>query len=301
MGSWGIGLYSSDFAQDLRGSVKAVARLPFSPAELLDLLREGEPGAANDTGDPDHSIFWLVVADQFARRGIDCPAARERALTIIADGADLAAMRALGMDEKSLRKRQAALEALRTEIAVVASKPRATLKKPQKLLLTAGDAVAYPICEGKPINPYAVGKEYAWVKAWKQDGWGAFVVAECGLMYGYLAWYRPLVIAEPLTDRPDLAELQEPHMWILQNPGTLSARHYQNMQVQPVGRLPIDFDKVSRAFPKRLSPRSSVVSDISIANQLTVRRLDPDKSYAVRRGHPPRPRIAVLAEILSTG
>jgi len=35
MGAWGVGLYSNDFALDLRGSVKAVARLPFEPGKLL--------------------------------------------------------------------------------------------------------------------------------------------------------------------------------------------------------------------------------------------------------------------------
>src|SRR5262245_4123132 len=36
----------------------------------------------------------------------------------------------------------------------------------------------------------------------------------------YLAWYRPLVITEPLSE-PTLAELNRPRMWVLQNPGTL--------------------------------------------------------------------------------
>ena len=38
MGAWGLGLYSSDFAQDVRSSVKAVARLPFAPDKLLELI-----------------------------------------------------------------------------------------------------------------------------------------------------------------------------------------------------------------------------------------------------------------------
>lgn len=113
MGAWGIGLYSSDFALDLRGSVKAVARLPFEPDRLLEFLCAAEPAAANNPEDSDYTIFWLTVADQFAKRGIDCARARDRALAIIADGADLAAMAALGMDEKSLVKRRAMLEQLR--------------------------------------------------------------------------------------------------------------------------------------------------------------------------------------------
>ena len=79
-------------------------------------------------------------------------------------------------------------------------------KRPKKLLMAVGEVLAYPICQGKPINPYAVGKEFAWVKAWKQDAWGAFVVAERGLMFGYLAWYRPLVITEPTVKPAGLVE-----------------------------------------------------------------------------------------------
>jgi hypothetical protein len=38
MGAWGIGLYSSDFAMDLRGCVNAVVRLPFDPDRLLKTI-----------------------------------------------------------------------------------------------------------------------------------------------------------------------------------------------------------------------------------------------------------------------
>src|SRR5262245_51924334 len=68
MGAWGIGLYSSDFALELRGSVKAVARLPFAPDKLLELLCAMESSTANNPNDSDHTIFWLTVADQFAKR-----------------------------------------------------------------------------------------------------------------------------------------------------------------------------------------------------------------------------------------
>ena len=76
MGVWGTGLYSGDFAMDLRGSISAVARLPFDGDKLVDILCETEPAAANNPNDEDHSIFWLIVADQFAKRAIACDRAR---------------------------------------------------------------------------------------------------------------------------------------------------------------------------------------------------------------------------------
>ena len=206
-------------------------------------------------------------------------------------------MSSLGMDEKSLGKRRAMLANLESQIATAPpSKPRAVLKAPQKLLLEVGEAVAYPICNGDAINPYTVGKEWAWVKAWKQDGWGAFVVVERGLAFEFLAWYRPLVVAEPLSERPTLAQLGAPRMWLLRSPGTLTARHAKNMQFDSVGRISIDSEKLDRAFPRRGPPTFCVVSDISIANNIKVRAFDAHEAQRVRMGRA-QPPIEALSEI----
>ena len=298
MGAWGIGLYSGDFALDLRTSVKAVAHLPFPPDELLDLLRSIEL-AADDAADPDHTVFWLVVADQFAKRGIDCAGARNRSLAIIADGSDLATMARLGMDEKSLAKRRGMLDELgqRLRAPPARTKARAVLKVPQALLLRQGEVLAYPVSAGKPINPYAVGKGFDWVKEWKQDGWGALAVAECGLMFGFLAWYRPFVITEALSREPTLTDLTQPRTWLLRNPGTLTKRHHGNLQLKSLGRVAIDAAKLEAVSPKRGSPASAVVSDISLANNMNIRGVGPHEAHRIKQGHPPTPRINALADI----
>ena len=301
VGSWGIGLYSNDFSQDLRSSVKAVARLPFEPGRLLDHLCSVERSAANDARDPDHTVFWLVVADQFAARGIDCPRARERALEIISAGTDLAAMQALGMDPKSLAKRRIVLEALGARLAAPTdpAKKRAVLKTPQRLLLEVGEIVIYPVCKGKPINPYAVGKEWAWVKAWQQDRWGALVITERGHMFDFLAWYRPLVINDPLAREPSLEELMATRSWVLRNPGTLTARHLANMQMRSLGRIAIDPERFDRCFAWRPSPLRCVVSDISLCNNMGIHPLGAQEAHRVRHGYPPTPRIERLSEIVA--
>ena len=57
MGAWGVGLYSNDFALDLRGAVGGVVRLPFGPDRLLALVRETQPSAAdNPAGMLDGSV-----------------------------------------------------------------------------------------------------------------------------------------------------------------------------------------------------------------------------------------------------
>jgi hypothetical protein len=106
MGVWGPGLYSGDFAADLRQAIRAVVRLPFEAEKLVDILVGMEPGAANNSEHEEHTTFWLVVADQFARRGIACERVRDKALQIIDDGTDLAVLARLGMQPALLRKRQ---------------------------------------------------------------------------------------------------------------------------------------------------------------------------------------------------
>jgi hypothetical protein len=47
MGAWGTGLYSGDFAMDLRGTIAAISRLPFDGDRLAEILCESEPGPAS--------------------------------------------------------------------------------------------------------------------------------------------------------------------------------------------------------------------------------------------------------------
>ena len=67
MGAWGPGLYADDFAMDLKGTIEVLARLPFPPDRLLDMLVETAPAQANNSDDDGHTIFWLVAADQFVK------------------------------------------------------------------------------------------------------------------------------------------------------------------------------------------------------------------------------------------
>ena len=89
MGTWGTSLYAGDFAMDLRSTISAVAHLPFDADRLLEILCESEPDAANNPDDEDHTIFWLVVADQFAKRiGELADAGRSVGLESLAHRAD---------------------------------------------------------------------------------------------------------------------------------------------------------------------------------------------------------------------
>jgi len=277
MGVFGTGLYSGDFALDLRSAVGAVLRLPFDPDILVDVLSGTEPSAASNSRDEDHTTFWLVVADQFAKRGIACERARTKALAIIDTGADIAMLEKLGMKANDLRKRQRILDQLRARIgdAPTTKRPRAVMQKPQPLLMEIGDVLVYPTCGGENINPYLRSKaaNIHYTKTgrepWKQDGWGAMVILDCGRAFDYLAWYRPAKLAEAAPEKPTLNSLRRAILWSVESPGTCSRIHFRRMELQKIGVLPVDRQKATDLYPKRFGTGvSAAVQDISIANRM---------------------------------
>jgi hypothetical protein len=181
MGTWGAGLYSNDFSMDLRSTIRAVSRLPFDGERLTELLCATEPGAALNAADEDHTTFWLVVADQFVRRGIASRRVRGSALDIIDTGRDLEMQRRLGQTPAGLEKRRRSLAELRERIAIqnTTSTARDTLKKPQSFLMDVGDVLVYPTCGGDCRNPYASRPDQLKIygpkggQPWFLDGWGA--------------------------------------------------------------------------------------------------------------------------------
>jgi len=265
MGLWSTGLYSGDFALDLRSTIKAIARLPYDGDRLVEILCETERGAANSPEDEDHTTFWLVTADQFAKRGIVSERARESALKIVDSGSDLAILEKLGMDPADLKKRRKVLEEVRARIAAPASgKPRSVLKKPQEYLMDVGDVVIYPTCEGHCINPYFPSKERD--RGWKgQDGWSAAVIVDRGRAFEFLVWYRPLTLAA-MTDKPTLSALRGELLWKFARAGTCSASHFKKMELEKIGVLPVDRDKLTQTFGELPPGTSAAINDISLAN-----------------------------------
>jgi len=274
MGVWGTGLYSGDFAMDLRATIGAVARLPFDPDRLVEILCDTEPTAANNPNDEEHTTFWLIVADQFAKRGIVCDRVRDTAFRIIDAFEDIATLKKLGMKASDIRRRRKLLLAVRARIATSVSRPRTVLKKPQPLLMDVGDVIAYPTCEGKCINPYYAFKELdrRYTKngpvPWMQDGWGAAAIVDCGRAFEFLSWYRPLTVTAARTEKPALDSLRGDALWRLELPGTCSPAHFKKMELEKIGNLPLDPDKVKKTFPGLRPGISAAISDISIANRL---------------------------------
>jgi hypothetical protein len=274
MGVWGAGLYSGDFAMDLRSSIGAVVRLPFDEDRLVDILCEAEPEAANRPEDSDHSVFWLVVADQFAKRGIMTPRLRKKALAIIDMSSDPSTRQSLGASAADLKKRRKMLDELRDRIMAESpsKKTRPVLKNPQPLLMEIGDVFAYPTAAGRCINPYIAPEKrhkYKWA-AWNPDGWAACVIVDRGRAFDFLSWYRPLTISTTTPAKPDLEALRGKLLWKLEHPGTCSAVHFKRLEFEKLGRLALDRGKVRIAFPGLKPGMSAAINDISIGNRLYV-------------------------------
>jgi hypothetical protein len=269
MGAWGTGLYSGDLAMDLRSTIGAVARLPFDGDRLVEILCAAQPGAANNPDNEEHTIFWLVVADQFARRAIACARVREKALTIIDDGSDLAMHAKLGMSPADLKKRQKMLAEVRERLSVVPAdslKPRTTLKRPQPFLMEVGDCLVYPTSGKDCINSYYASKEK--IPNWKHDGWSAMVVVDRGRAFDFLAWYTPVTISAPTPEKPAFAMLRSITPWVLKNPGTCSPVHFKRLELERIGSVPLDSIKLARFFPSMYPGTRAAIDDISITNTL---------------------------------
>jgi hypothetical protein len=298
MGVWGARLYSGDFAMDLRATIRAVARLPFDGDKLLDILSETEPAAALATTDSDHTTFWLVVADQFARRGIVCSRAHDNALAIIDTGADIAGLEALGMAPAGLATRRRVLADVRTRIMAPQShgRPRVVLRKAQSLLLEIGDVFAYPTFRGHCINPYYTSKEldnkYAapggGAEAWTQNGWSACVIIDRGRAFGFLSWYRPLTLSMATPHKPVLEALRGEVLWKLRRTGTCSALHFRRLELEKLGAFEVDAEKLRRVFPEIKPGLLAAANDISICEGLSVAAAAP-KTVMPTAAEPPKP------------
>jgi hypothetical protein len=207
---------------DLRSTIGAVARLPFSGDKLLAILQGSEQEAATDPNDGDHTTFWFVVADQFQKKGIVCEHVTDKALELMDAGADAATMASLGMTASDLRKRAAKVNELRERLQKGATIARSgVLKKPQSFVMDLGDILVYPSGRGQPRNPYDAKN----ILNWTQDAWAAIVPVDRGLAFGYLTWYTIAVVKEEIDERPTLEVLMQ-SQWTKRRSGTCSAPHF---------------------------------------------------------------------------
>lgn len=273
MGAWGTGLYSGDFAVDLKAAVSAVCRLPLAEEELVVALCRSHPAAAAEPANEDHAVFWLVLADQFEKRRIFSPRVRGMAIAIIDEGKDGALMQSLGMKPGGIRKRTANLAELRARLAAQpeASAERKTIKAPQPYVFELYGVYAYPMRGGEAINPYMTPK-YFDRAAWRPDGHGLMLIVRRGRAFGYLSWYVAVKSTECLPAVPDRQALVGGVRW--RNPiyGSCSRSHFRKLELSELGVFSLDPTRVDHFFPHLAEGTVQAVCDISIANRMGLDR-----------------------------
>lgn len=236
MGVWGAGLYARDLASDMRPLITSIARLPLDDSDIARIVRDAFPEAAENPDDEDHTTFWLVLADQMAKKGIDCADTRAMAIGIIDDGSDERMMAELGMEPADLRKRSRQLQTLREAIAgSPAAKPRKTIKKPQELIMQPGDCLVYPTSAGKCLNSYFASPEDQ--PSWRQDGWGAAIVLQAERTLGYLAWYRLGVTGTGYSKQPGIGTIAKAAILERPEAGTCSPVHFRRLGLEKIGHF----------------------------------------------------------------
>lgn len=282
MGTWGAGLYSGDFALDLRSTIAALSRLPFDGERIRDLALAMESEVANDTTNSDHTTFWLVLADQFQKKGIRCADVTQRATALIDSGANAAMLKELGMPVAGLRKRAANLSKLRERLeSPSAPRRRTTLKKPDRMIMTLGEVLLYPTSGGDPINPYFRSGREGWFGR-SQDAWGAMLVVDAGLAFGYVAWYTVVVTKYEFDEKPDMDALMKAS-WVYGGSGTCSATHFKRMELALVGRVTVHREQLESKFKKLQPALQAAVLDIDIANRMDVISKNPHNPLIQRQ------------------
>jgi hypothetical protein len=263
MGTWGVGLYQDDEAEDLRDTIAVLAKLPVDGTRLLDLLVT-EDREANPDEDP-RPAFWLVVADQFERRGIRCTAAQERALEVIDRGDDLRDLEARELSAAGLRQRAKALEALKARLlSPRPERPRPRASRPPPICVAAGDVIVHPSMEGESMNPHS-GREdiRPFGGPFIPDGWGAIVILETGRAYDWFPWCSYQSLALWTESPPDLDEVRAGRLTSLSARRAVpNPRQLRRVGARIIGRLALSRSRVS-AIPvlhvdKPVSPEQVV-------------------------------------------
>jgi hypothetical protein len=268
MGTWGSGLYSNDDAADFVSLVRTVLKLPKTVDELVALL---STAAEDDLAD--QTSFYLILADQFEKRGINHSNIFLKAVSILEEGIDIEELRKAEVDDQSLKSRAKSNLRLLTRLKNPRpEKPRKTFTKPQNAIVAPGDYVCFPTQLGNAPNPYFPQGAEGFV----QDGWGLVQIHDTGWEFEYLNWVKlfPLVwhherrpILEDAIASPPLSNLGY---------GTLPATHFKRMQMRIIGNGAPRVD-ASPPGEHDCTARFVAINDISISNLLLGLGLPPPK------------------------
>lgn len=114
MGAWGTGLYSNDTAADAKSDFNDVFSVKSAEEATEFIIREYLKEIADDDRD-ELSDFWYALADWQWNKGILQPKVKEKALSLLEQGAGLDLWEEAG-NKSDIRKRKEVLENLRKKL-----------------------------------------------------------------------------------------------------------------------------------------------------------------------------------------
>jgi hypothetical protein len=248
MGSWGPGLYQDDEALDLKSTIALLSKLPVAGDRLVEiLLAKRDDGAQLDKdGGP---TFWLVVADQFERKGIESPMVFSKAIEAIESGADLRDLEARDMGPADIRKRSKVLE----ELGARFRSPRPTRrpptrKNPPPMVVEVGQAFSFPTMKNRAMNPYHRNRAQA---GFEPDGWGAMLILGIGRAYDWLPWCAYQSVSVSHDREPTLDDVRKSRLWNLETAHLAVPRrsHLTRIEAKLLGRLDLNSGTVAERVP----------------------------------------------------
>ena len=248
MGAWGPGLYQDDEALDLKNTISLLSNMPADGDRILEILlaNQPEPPTFDRDGGP---AFWLVVADQFERRGIRCHLACERARTAIDAGEDLRDLKAREMDDRDLRKRAKVLEALKARLVSPRPlRPRPSGYRKPPMVVSPGEVFAFPSMQGESMNPWS-GREPFQIYGgrFEPDGWGVLLILCTGRAYDWFPWCTYSTLSVWSEREPTLAEARDARLSSMSaRRGVPRARHLARIGARLLGRLHLADARVER-------------------------------------------------------
>ena len=204
MGAWGVQLYQSDVALDVKERFAIWSRIPGSTRDLVRAVISGSP-AATDRDDEDYPDIWLTLADQVHAHGLHDEETFRRARQVVTAGLDDASMRARGLSPGEASRRSAVMGDLLDRWSKPHPRPksRKVLRAPEPHSFETGTLVAYPTCGGEARNHADATNRLGWFP----DGWGSAIVLATGHEHGWFAWTAAARLSVHGRDMPCLQQL----------------------------------------------------------------------------------------------
>ena len=246
MGAWGGKLYQDDYALDLKETLGVLSKLPVGGDEILDRLTN-HSGEFPDINEEDGSTFWLVVADQFEKKGIRGSSVFEKAIDIIEGGIDIQIQADRDMDARDIKLRKTELAKLCDRLKAPKPQRSRTNKRLPPLIAEPGEIYSFPTMNTESANPY--------MKSWDEEGfeptgWGALIVFRIGRLYEYFPWicYSPLYVdqdTEPTFESAVASRLIGKDFgfggnYTFFHIGVPNSRHFKKLPLQLLGKIELD-------------------------------------------------------------